>query len=179
MHTECIVANTEVECVQYKFTGFITNIFQCSGELCLEVKPDSSLCTIHISQTLTGWNFLFFCHVTVFTGPKWTFQWYAINFRCRAHMGMVTFVADLVIKKKVVTFSALNAVKKNLMSRTKRMDASWMFKKKTHLWQHHNKDPCLKGLKYPLPKFNYLVISVFVTIAKKTTKISSSVVICN
>lgn len=45
-------------------------------------------------------------------------------------MGMVTFVADFVIKKKVVTFSALNAVKKNLMSRTKRMAASWMFKKK-------------------------------------------------
>lgn len=54
VHTECIVANTEVECVQYKFTGFITNIFQYSGELCLEVKLDSSYCTIHISQTLTG-----------------------------------------------------------------------------------------------------------------------------
>lgn len=48
-------------------------------------------------------------------------------------MGTVTFVADFVIKKKVVTFSALNAVKKNLMSRTKRMAASWMFKKKQHL----------------------------------------------
>lgn len=45
-------------------------------------------------------------------------------------MGMVTFVADFVIKQKVVTFSALNAVKKNLMSRTERTDASWMFKKK-------------------------------------------------
>lgn len=48
-------------------------------------------------------------------------------------MGMVTFVADFVIKQKVVTFSALNAVKKNLMSRTERTDASWMFKKKTPL----------------------------------------------
>lgn len=46
-------------------------------------------------------------------------------------MGMVTFVADFVLKQKVVTFSALNAVKKNLMSRTERTDASWMFKKNT------------------------------------------------
>lgn len=45
-------------------------------------------------------------------------------------MGMVTFVADFVLKQKVVTFSALSAVKKNLMSRTERTDASWMFKKK-------------------------------------------------